>query len=241
MVTAYTDYLASGKLGEAIVNSSFGWTEYTELHSAATGRGFVAREEAHFVVTFGTSNTQLPLAQDVLKETVGGVTLVQEHTAVPRDPNGNRDPDLIHNDGATIHYKDDPYTLYARLTGQELSSTVDACFQDLKNAIHIAKSPQAQLLAIACLIRRLHILHAFEDGCGRTNVFLLLPALLLRLGFGVPLGRDKKEDELTKKALYELFNGGYTLEQIAKYLWLAQDFGLDAHRRGEKTAITVGS
>jgi hypothetical protein len=78
-----------------------------------------------------------------------------------------------------------------------------------------------QLKLIAGLIRTLHMLHIFSNGCGRTNIYMLLPALLLRYGFGLPLAQDSKN--VHKWAQHFIFDGGFTDEYIAKYLWIMQE------------------
>ena len=89
---------------------------------------------------------------------------------------------------------------------------VDAALADYYAAIDAAAGTRRRLIAIARLIRTLHITHLFEDGNGRLNVYLLLSRLLLEQGLRPVIHRD----------LGAMFNGGWSLGQIAGVLHAAQ-------------------
>jgi hypothetical protein len=89
---------------------------------------------------------------------------------------------------------------------------VDAALADYYAAIEAVTGTRPRMIAIARLIRTLHIMHLFEDGNGRLNVYLLLARLLLEQGLRPVIHRD----------LGTMFNGGWSLEQIADMLHAAQ-------------------
>lgn len=117
---------------------------------------------------------------------------------------------------------------------------VTKAFQEFRTQIGAAQTIRARLTTIARLIRRLHIIHAFKDGCGRTNVFLFLPALLLHFGFGLTLG-GQNATHLDRRAIDQLFNGGYSLDEIAKYLLVAQDFGFEDSSKSSVVSLSQHS
>lgn len=123
--------------------------------------------------------------------------------------------------------KDDgSWQLKPQYAGPILQKGVDAVFTRFAKDIHSASTQGGLLRAIAQAVRALHVMHTFSDGCGRVNVFMLLPAMMLRYGFGVPLGRQLFGRELSYGALYALFNGDYSVGTIAQLLHLTQDRGL---------------
>ena len=122
--------------------------------------------------------------------------------------------------------KDGSWRLVPQHAGVTLQKGVDAVFQRFSTAIESAPTQGALLLAIAQAVRALHVMHTFSDGCGRVNVFMLLPAMMLRYGFGVPLGRRFYGKELSWRTIYNLFNGDYSVGTIAQVLHLTQDKGL---------------
>ena len=99
-------------------------------------------------------------------------------------------------------------------------------FAKLQLDIDAAPTRIKQLEAIARAIRRIHMLHIFTDGNKSVNIHLLLPHLLLRYRFGLPIGGKYRHQFNNPEVLDELFQGGYTVEEIAQCLWIVQDFGL---------------
>ncbi|MCJ1290287.1 hypothetical protein MMC34_001823 [Xylographa carneopallida] len=94
----------------------------------------------------------------------------------------------------------------------------------------------SRLTAIAGAIHNLHVMHAFTNGCGRVNIFLLLPKMLLAYGFGLPPGGEYGSG-IPKTVLHMLFNGGYSLDETARFLWVTQDFGLMSRARHQATCL----
>jgi len=113
--------------------------------------------------------------------------------------------------------------------GQRLQSGVDFVLQRFADNMAASKTRQNQLEAIARAVRALHIMHTFSDACGRTNVFLLLPAMLIRFGFGLSLGGGlfgESDLSFPPDTMFSLFNGGFSVGTIAKVLFALQDKGL---------------
>lgn len=113
--------------------------------------------------------------------------------------------------------------------GDRLQKGVDFVFQRFSTEVTASRTRLAQLEAIARAVRALHIMHTFTDACGRTNVFLLLPAMLLRFGFGLSLGGGlfgESELSFPPDTMFSLFNGGFSIDTIAKVLFVLQDHGL---------------
>ena len=98
-------------------------------------------------------------------------------------------------------------------------------FQRFEDDMRMAPTRIHQLQAIARVIRRVHMLNIFTEGNTRVNIHLLLSHLLLKYRFGLPLGGKYRQEFERPQALDEMFQGGYTVEQIAQFLWIAQDFG----------------
>ncbi|KAI1178970.1 hypothetical protein F4777DRAFT_42057 [Nemania sp. FL0916] len=136
-----------------------------------------------------------------------------------------------------VIYSDTPYLINTQAIGEVLRLGITAVFSNLQNALRAAVTRADQLRAIARAVRDLHVMHAFTNGCGRTNVHTLLPLLLLRYGFGLSLGGEFG-GTVSKKAMYMMFNGGYSIEQIAKWLFVVQDFGLKNLAEGKPSCIS---
>jgi hypothetical protein len=75
-----------------------------------------------------------------------------------------------------------------------------------------AADPGGRLLAIARVVRSLHVMHLFQDANGRLNVYLLLPRLLLEQGFAPVIHLD----------MGVMFNGGWSLDRIVGVLRAGQ-------------------
>jgi hypothetical protein len=101
---------------------------------------------------------------------------------------------------------------------QELADAVfDRYYQDMNQA----STEHEQLRAIGRVVRTLHVIHPFNDGNGRLNVYVLLPRLLQVNGFRPVIA----------PSMAHLFSGGFSLDHIARALRWGQDrdlsIGLD--------------
>jgi hypothetical protein len=114
----------------------------------------------------------------------------------------------------------------------------DVCKQFNAEIAH-AVTRGDQLRAIARSVRRMHILHVFSDGCGRVNISTVLPAMLMHFGFGLPLGgRFRKHVDM--RSQYFMFNGGFSVDTIAKWLCVMQDFGIrDLTHKPDHTVLSL--
>ncbi len=89
----------------------------------------------------------------------------------------------------------------------------DEAFSSYYEEVSAAADGDGRLLAIARLIRRLHVMHLFDEANGRVNVYLLLPRLLLEHGFQPFIHPD----------MGAMFNGGWTLDNIVAALRQGQN------------------
>jgi hypothetical protein len=105
-----------------------------------------------------------------------------------------------HDDGSPYLTTNYPDVVAALLAGAAL----DSYYQEVSEAA----DGDGRLLAIARLIRRLHVMHLFTDANGRVNIYLLLPRLLLEHGF-----RPVIHPELS-----QMFSGGWYLDEIVAML-----------------------
>jgi hypothetical protein len=110
-------------------------------------------------------------------------------------------------------------------SADDVPALVDAVFRTFHAEIRNADSDVHRLVAIARLVRTLHVLHLFQDGNGRLNVFTLLPRLLMEYGFGPTLGSDADFRRRVVNEISALFNGGFSAEEIAVALWEGQYTG----------------
>ncbi|KAI0160653.1 hypothetical protein GGR57DRAFT_499331 [Xylariaceae sp. FL1272] len=236
MVNAYKKYLRDGEL-----NRRFG----------ADAEPLSAEEYIGIFQACLPNPTEKQLKMGLTLEKLGKMKFRDEAVSTRIQFGG---PERLASDVEGIRIKVDQHTIYSLVTkdaskkdqafaywdgdsmeptkkGQQLKAGIAAAFRDFKSEIHDAKLHSEQLRAIAKLIRSLHIMHAFTDGCGRTNILTLLPLLLLRYGFGLTLGGEHA-GEIQERAIFMMFNGGYTVDEMARFLWVSQDFGLMGNQGG---------
>ncbi|GAA3438825.1 hypothetical protein [Kutzneria kofuensis] len=99
-------------------------------------------------------------------------------------------------------------TITTNYTQEHAPQLIDSAFAQFHDEIGRAHDDFDRLRAIGRVVRTLHVLHPFEDANGRLNVYLLLPKLLLQHGF----------EPAIRPEMSELFNGGYSVDQIASAL-----------------------
>lgn len=192
-------------------------SKYARMYDSVkgTGKNFAMRSEQ--CCTFPTTEN---LAEDVFEERIGPFPLVikdiNTHVAQMKP-------------GTEIRFIagiDRPKQIItAPLALRTLVNAIQSIFTTFYMDIEGARYKKEQLTSIARTIRSLHIMHAYGDGNGRLNIFTLLPAMLLGHGFGLPLG-GAALGIIRSDALYMLFNGGFSIEEMTRYLWVSQDFGL---------------
>jgi hypothetical protein len=107
----------------------------------------------------------------------------------------------------------------------ETGGIVDAIFNQLYADLEAAGNDHARMIAIARAIRNLHVLHPYTDANGRLNVFILLPHFLMQQGFRPMYIGDSPEQREILRSMGGLFNGGYSLEQIATAIRMFQRNG----------------
>lgn len=246
MVRAFTRHLINAPLGKRIMEGPFGWRDYEGLWrdvvegvtdkesgkpqgmptqgSAGQGAVYICGT----VVTFGCTET---MDAGVAEETLAGNVLVRSVSHLEGKIENDRwvIKETQKKGAVALHPSSPGYKMWTCLDVEAKKTAVDRAFLDFKNDVGKGTTIKACLMTIAKLIRRLHIIHTYSDGNGRLNVFLLLPALLLHFGFGLPLGGAHKDvfngPTLRGGGLFMLFNGGYSLEDISDYLFLSQDKG----------------
>ncbi|KAI1114218.1 hypothetical protein F5Y14DRAFT_415059 [Nemania sp. NC0429] len=141
-----------------------------------------------------------------------------------------------------------------------LSGVLDVIFHTFNTEVaHVKVGDPAKpvLKSIVKMLRTIHIIHPKGDGMGRTNWGTLLPLVLTKYGFGLPLGgkygtpdakiapdfvdmSTAQDSCIDRGAMNFMFSGGYTIDEITDFLWLMQDHGLEARKRGEPTALFQG-
>jgi hypothetical protein len=199
----------------------------------------------------GSFTAAKTLGADIYGETICGKPMVKTMLKCQGVPNPNPWPSaesyiVLHSDcasGANPNPGTNPdYKFRTFADTKALEDILQQVFVDYHHGIQDAaasKGPDKwhrQLRAIARLIRNLHIIHGYKDGNGRTNLYIVLPLLLMRHGFGLPLGGNNFST-LDNNTMNDLFSGGYTVDQMADFLWLAQDFGLMAADKHQTDTI----
>jgi hypothetical protein len=228
MLQAYHDFLVTNVM--LAYPQQLDWTVYESLWTAATkdvetterGQKF---EPNNGEVYFGCTRS---LSPEVFAEMIDKLPLVLNK----KDPSPTDAPLKCY----AYHLTHVPIYLFPQAKGTDLHNGVNKVFELFVKEMGVARTRLDQLVAIARTIRNLHIMHAFTDGCGRTNVYLLLPAMLLRFGFGLPLG-GANMGSVAAEAQFFMFNGGYSVHEIAEYLWAYQDFGRMALKDGKPTVV----
>jgi hypothetical protein len=110
---------------------------------------------------------------------------------------------------------------------RDTGALVNEVFARMYSELAAASSDHDRMVAIARTVRTLHVLHPYLDGNGRLNVFILLPHLLMRHGFRpMYIGETPQQREILL-AMGALFNGGYTVEQIATAIRMLQPVETD--------------
>jgi len=222
MTETYRKYLVNPSLEEFLgdTHKPFTWAKYLGVwtdakHGLVTQNpdGFYDRVDTKDRATqFGCPRT---LAQDTVNESIFGKRLVRQLLQ-------GEEANFLK--GYVSHPPNEDHYIVVG-GGITLKKGVEAVFTAFTADMNAATLRKNQLKAIARVVRDLHIMHTFSDGCGRVNIQTLLPAMLLKYGFGLPLGgaRGAKVD---KGGQFLMFNGGYTLDEITRWLWITQDFGL---------------
>lgn len=229
LTNVYKRFLNSNS-GDYLSLKDLTWTKYNEVWHEAT-KNVDAKKKERFQSRFeankqaaGSYPAALVLVTEVTDQAINGRHFVRNGVNDHRFNGMGKTPEgltafMYHLDNKTLN-RVEPDT-----NGKVLQDAVDSVFKTFHDSMSKAKTRSAQLEAIAWTIRTLHMLHTWTDGCGRVNVQTLLPVMLMTYGFGLPLGGrfGKKVD---RWAQYMMFNGGYTVEQMARYLFVMQDFGL---------------
>jgi fido (protein-threonine AMPylation protein) len=213
MAAAVRTYLQ----GDGIDVGTLDWQRYSQLHTELS-RGNFARSGQNRLAGFAL-RTPAPAA-DILNERIGDRPLMgSRREARQADQDGTPGPLTWH----AFNTQQNRMGVTTRYAATDAPGLVDQIFTDFRADIAAATSDHDRLVAIARVIRNLHVLHLHLDGNGRLNVFLLLPRLLMEYGF-VPPYLDHGNPTLRSimNSLGALFNGGYTLDQIATALRLFQ-------------------
>ncbi|MCJ1479787.1 hypothetical protein MMC13_008473 [Lambiella insularis] len=251
MVKAYQKYLIGGSLNQHFGSSAapIMWQQYLQLWEDARPPNPGAVKDGHFRVKTGLDGSfdgSQELAQDLYHEKF----MIHEAESEIH-PERKREYSLVLNlkdnqstpkDGypAFVCHFENWSKLFPQTFGPVLEQGINLVFKTFHDDMHKAVHRREQLTAIARAIRSLHVMHAFSDGCGRTNVFLLLPIMLLNYGFGLPLG-GQHGAAIEKDAIHMMFNGGYSLDEMTQFLWVSQDFGLINQKEHKRTSIGVAA
>lgn len=228
---------------EYVLGEKLTWKKYNQIWEEATEHVGVTAKEI-FVSRFGADQrtgeygTSNGMAMDTKNEMINGRYLIRtagdhrfDEKGVPTDipdpaktPIGYAKADAKHLTPFLFHWNT-PTRVEGATNGEILQEAVDAVFAYFHDSISQAKTRGQQLETIARTIRFLHMLHTWTDGCGRVNVQTLLPAMLMKYGFGLPLGGQFGQ-QIDPWAGTWMFNGGYSVQQMAKFLFVMQDYGL---------------
>jgi hypothetical protein len=248
MVNVYATYLANDSLIK-LLDTPLSWDEYAAIWKIAKDK--VSNSEGRksnnpddkrngvyydrYTATDISTVFDSPktLASDTLSEKIiHGSVVVNKPLVKEIDTSA-----VAHSHGSYVVHRVGHIQYELFDLGKPVSDGIEAVFvmfaEDMKKATTWRRD---QLKAIARAIRNLHIMHAFSDGCGRINVQTLLPAMLLKYGFGLPFG-GAHGSIINKSAQYMLFNGGFSLEEITQYLWVTQDFGMMSLKHGIQTIL----
>ncbi|WP_285585167.1 histidine-type phosphatase, partial [Actinoallomurus iriomotensis] len=187
-----------------------GWNTYDDLHAQVT-TGLRGDFERNGV---GTSMGRFPLstirpAPDILDEVIGGRRLMASYDEVRARIDAGEDIGALTVYQRHVTGKTYVYTLY---DSAETPALINEVFARTRTELSSATTDIERMIAIGRTVRTLHVLHPYADGNGRLNLYVLLPELLLRHGFH-PVISDN---------LHLLFNGGYTVHQIADVLLRGQ-------------------
>ncbi|WP_254902300.1 hypothetical protein [Mycobacterium simiae] len=206
-----------------VLQGRLDWSEYLRMHTLVTAHAHAARPEEDYRIT-GTDLGRgadhhvgtYRVAADLLDERIGGHPVVTEGAL--RDVPPLSQMDVI----VTLTRDDDgDLQLTTAFGADRVPAMVDAVFARYQEDLAAAGSEHEQLLAIARVVRTLHVMHPFAEGNGRLNVYLLLPRLLQSNGFR----------PVIVPSTAHLFSGGFSLDHIATALRWGQDrdlsFGLD--------------
>jgi hypothetical protein len=215
-------------------SQAFTWDIYLEIWQASTknvkGSKFADRVNNNPSVQFPGSVT---LAHDTLSEKI-------HHDNNSSNPLvkvlGNKPDPNAGQEGYALRIGIN-YMYFMGEGGAFLKQGIESVFKMFATDMANAKLRKDQLKAIARAVRNLHIMHAFSDGCGRVNVQTILPAMLLKYGFGLPFGGEHGQT-IQRTAQYMMFNGGFSLDDMTKYLWVTQDFGLQSLAKKKPTIIS---
>jgi hypothetical protein len=221
--------------GDLLDVGTLNWAQYQGLHQLVTGNSanadtdaFVVRDE-EWEVQFGIGADDV--AEDMHYERIDGRPLVSHVDQEDAYRDHGMPPLTI----LGLSAEHDRPIIRTRFRADEIPPLVDEAFGMFHEDIAAASTDHERLVAIARVIRSLHVMHPFRDGNGRLNVFLLLPRLLLEYGFRPTIGGDPRFRSRVLNEMSALFVGGYSLDQIATALRFGQYFG-DKHTYGEQTA-----
>ncbi|MDX6416341.1 MAG: hypothetical protein QOG28_961, partial [Trebonia sp.] len=223
MARAYSQVLD----GDMISISTLNWDSYESLHRLVTDatEGDFMRSEDGEPPDFEL-NSASPSA-DILNETIGGrpLTAPLADYAVA-EMEGRPLPLTVHTPPVLYSSR-----VFVRYHVADSPALVNEVFDNLRQDIQNSRSDADKLIAIARAVRNLHVLHVFNDGNGRLNVFLLLPRLLMENGFK-PVIID---------GIGSLFNGGYSKVDIAKELFLGQHRPLVPEIGEEPDSVSIAA
>ncbi|WP_432164164.1 hypothetical protein [Streptomyces tendae] len=201
------------------------WESYKSLYerimAATTGRrGLSGRPGADGRPreTVYSSGARV-LAPDVLSENIGGRPLLaseQEYRNLA-DFRTDRPVPLM-----SMKLEDGAVVVTTHYSSRDIPSLVSGVFRDYSADIDAARTDHQRLRAIARVVRNLHMLHLFSDGNGRLNVYVLLPHLLMSNGFHPVVPVSTGVAGSVARNMSTLFNGGYSLDQIATALRAVQ-------------------
>ncbi|HEX8869887.1 MAG TPA: hypothetical protein VF821_29770, partial [Lentzea sp.] len=213
MVTAFTSVLDD----PARIAEPIGWAEYQRMYGLATTHVKARAQDKSYFEVVGANvfrdfylGAEQPAA-DLVDDELLGRPLVST-----TDPEFAGDEERGHvflsggRSGSTWEF-------LRSYSADEAPALVEAAFEKYYDDLRWATTDHDRLRTIARLVRTLHVLHAFGDGNGRLNVYLLLPRLLLANGF----------PPVVVPSASMLFSGGFTLDQIAAALRWGIEQGVD--------------
>ncbi|MFI9005897.1 hypothetical protein ACIGNX_01530 [Actinosynnema sp. NPDC053489] len=194
-------YKRMHELVTANLNKRFDWSGTTGSSGLLKQTGFPLRaEEPH---------------PDVLADTVGERPLLvdpKRYFADAANRQGPQSKPVAYLDPTSTRNK----VIMTNYTAGEAPALIDTVLDTYYRDTADARTDHERLRAIARVVRASHIIHAFQDGNRRLNVHLLLPRLLLEQGF----------QPVVLPEMAELFQGGFSLDQIATALHRGQDLDL---------------
>jgi len=197
-------------LQNGVIDDRLSWRTYKSLHrDVVAGAQGSFRRTGHPAGAGYSLRTPEPAA-DILTERLGNRPLMSD--------------DPADNPLTRWRWSDDHRSAIAetRYTSDDTGALVDEVFDRMYAELAAADTDNDRLIAIARAVRALHVLHPYLDGNGRLNVFVLLPHLLMRHGFRPMYVGDNDTQREILLAMGALFNGGYTLDQIATAIRMFQ-------------------